>query len=633
MSLQILRDSYCTILSATIIYCYLWVNREKYGKNIARMFMITVGLALIESMAGSAERFLANGDTYHPMRLVLSWMCYCVAPGILLSVAETIMRKSAPWKRWLIAVPEMVNIMVTSTAFFAPWCFSMDASRNHFIAGPLIDIPRYSIIVYLVIAVLAAMANVRNSKYESITVIVVAILIAVNYIDETQFHYLGNVREITIAISVLAYFMYFTSIQHRDEVTRINEEFFRNEARHTKEMLDQSIETLAYTIDAKDRYTRGHSSRVASYARMIGKVLGKTEEECRQIFLCGLLHDIGKISVSGAIINKPDRLTDEEYEKIKKHPLNGAKILEKMKDIPYLREGARYHHERYDGKGYPEGLAGEEIPEIARIIAVADAYDAMTSYRSYRPAMDQVTVKQEIWKGMGTQFDPLFAKVMISLIDADINYEMREIPGETGEIEFDAADKKIVWSAAPKGQNADAALTAETDENVLARFINAEDKWADPSDNFEITDRPGTIRFHSTAGPDAMYVWNSPAILVYSSDDGTPTGAQYDELGVFMSAGYSWSAGSSDYEYASFSKNDAFESWDNWIAQNKAGMDYFVDYIRKGTEIQLKIYNELLTMEAHLVLKEGYKNRIYLTVSGERCTISDIGAASQIPDC
>lgn len=623
MSLQILRDSYSTILCAIIVYSYIGLNKKKYEKNITRMFIIIVALSLIETIGSSAERILANNETYHPMRLVLSWMCYCVAPGILLSVAETIMRKSAPWKRWLIAVPEMINIIVTSTAFFAPWCFSMDASSNHFIAGPLIDIPRYSIIVYLVIAVFAAMSNVRNSKYESITVIVAAILISINYIDETKFHYLGNVRELTIAISVLAYFMYFVSVQHIDEVTQINEDFYRTDAKHTKEMLDQSIETLAYTIDAKDRYTRGHSSRVARYARMIGKVMGKTEEECRQIFLCGLLHDIGKISISNAIINKPGRLTEEEYEKIKKHTVNGALILEKMKDIPYLREGARYHHERYDGKGYPEGLAGEAIPEIARIIAVADSYDAMTSYRSYRPAMDQVTAKQEIWKGMGTQFDPLIAKVMISLIDADNNYEMREIPGEASEIEFDDANVEIVWSAAPKGQNDD-ALMAESDENVLARFINAEDKWATPSGNIEITDQMGTIRFHSVTSPGAKYVWNSPVILVYSSDDGIPKSNQYDELGVFMSAGYSWSAGSSEYEYASFSKNEAFESWDNWIAQNHAGMDYFVDYIRKDDEVQLKIYNELLTMEAHLAMKKGYKNKIYLTVSGELCTISDM---------
>lgn len=624
MFLQILRDSYGPILCAVIIYTYILVNRKKYGLKIASLFTIIVGLSLIETIGGSAERFLANSETYHPMRLVLSWLCYCVAPGILLAVAETTMRRSALWKRWLIAVPEIINIIVTSTAFFGPWCFSMNAEQNRFCSGPLIFVPRYSIIVYLVIAIVAAVANVRKSKHENITIIIAAILISINYIDERQFHYLGNVRELTIAISVLAYFMYFVSIQHIDEVNEINDEFYRNEARHTKEMLDQSIETLAYTIDAKDRYTKGHSSRVAKYARMIGKVNGKSEEECREIFLCGLLHDIGKISVSGAIINKPGKLTAEEYEKIKKHPLNGAIILEKMRDIPYLRDGARYHHERYDGKGYPEGLVGENIPEIARIIAVADSYDAMTSYRSYRPVMSQAEVKHEIWKGMGTQFDPLFAKIMISLIDSDINYEMREIPGEADEIEFDDSDMEIVWTVPPKEQGEDIIPMEDAEENVLARFVNTETRWANPSGSVEITDNKGTIGFHSQTWPDAKYVWYCPSILVFSSDDGTTTSNKYDELGVFVSAGYSWRAGSADYEYITFSKNEAFESWDNWIAQNKAGMDYFVDYVRIGREIQLKIYNELLTVNAHLFLKDGNKNKVYLTVTGELCSISEL---------
>lgn len=620
---QIIRDSYSTILCAIIIFGYILVNKKRYGKRITNLFATTMGLALVEAVASSAERYIANSPTYHPMRLVLSWLCYCIAPAILLTVAETIIRKSSIWKRLLLAVPEFINIIVTSTAFFGPWCFSMNAEENHFVGGPLIDVPRYSVIVYLVIAVLVALANVRHSKYECLTVIIAAILIAINYIDEREFHYLGNVRELTIAISILAYFMYFVSMQHMDEVSELSDEFYQNEAKRTKEMLDQSIETLAYTIDAKDRYTKGHSSRVAKYSRMICKVLGRTEEECRQVYLCGLLHDIGKISISGAIINKPGRLTDEEFSTIKKHPVNGAKILEKMRDIPYLQDGARYHHERYDGKGYPDGLKGENIPEIARIIAVADSYDAMTSYRSYRPVMEQAIVKQELWKGMGTQFDPLFAKVMISLIDADFKYEMREIPGETDEIDFDNLGEEITWNIASKEQFVDQNETNEEEENVFARFIHSEEKWANPVKNVEITNQTGTIKFHSVTSPNAKYVWNSPMIMVFSSDDGTSTGSHYDELGVFMSAGYSWSAGSSDYEYASFSRNEAFENWDNWISQNKAGMDYYVDCIRVGKEVQLKIYNDLLTMDAHLILKEDYTNRIFFTVSGELCKISD----------
>lgn len=624
MAIQILQDSYGTFLCSIIIFCYISINKKKYGLKLVRLFMVTICLALIETVAGSAERFLGECATYHPMRLVLSWLCYCVAPGILLSVAETIMRKAEPWKKWLIAVPEIINIIVSSTAFFAPWCFTMEASANHFVPGPLIVVPRYSIIIYLIIVIVVAFINVRKSKMECITVLIGALLIAINYIDETEMRILGNVRELTIAITILAYFMYFLSSQHMDEVKEINETHDKDIEKQTRKLLDQSIETLAYTIDAKDRYTKGHSSRVAKYARMIGKVMGKSEEECRQIYLCGLLHDIGKIAISSAIINKPGKLTVEEYDLIKKHPVNGAKILEKMKDIPYLQDGAKYHHERYDGTGYPEGLASDAIPEIGRIIAVADAYDAMTSYRSYRPVMDQAIVKQEIWEESGTQFDPLFAKIMISLIDADIHYDMREKIGEQDEIEFEGMDTEIVWSVDPKSQNADVLRMLETGENELAAFINAEDKWSNPTECFEITNKKGRIKFHVKARPEAQYVWNSPAVLIYSSENGTPTGDKYEELGVFMSAGYSWKAGSSDYEYSSITKNEAFKNWDNWKAQNKSGMDYYVDYVRNNNEVVLKIYNDLLTMDAHLVMKENYRKKMYITVSGEWCNIYNV---------
>ena len=191
-------------------------------------------------------------------------------------------------------------------------------------------------------------------------------------------------------------------------------------------MVSQTTAALAEAIDAKDKYTNGHSRRVAEYSAMIAKAAGKDEEECREIYLAALLHDVGKIGVPGSIISKEGKLTDEEFEKIKMHPVIGESILSKIEISPSLSIGAHYHHERYDGKGYPEGLKGEEIPEIARIIAVADAYDAMTSKRSYRDSLSQEVVRGQIEKGTGTQFDPKFAKIMLKFIDEDKEYNMRQ---------------------------------------------------------------------------------------------------------------------------------------------------------------------------------------------------------------
>lgn len=188
----------------------------------------------------------------------------------------------------------------------------------------------------------------------------------------------------------------------------------------------QIMLTLANTIDAKDKYTNGHSLRVAEYAREIARRVGKTEQEQEDIYYVGLLHDIGKIGISNSIINKTSGLTEAEYETIKGHTVIGAEILDNMTEIPGLAVGAHWHHEQFDGGGYPEGLSGDAIPETARIIGVADAYDAMASKRSYRDVLPQSVVRAEIEKGSGTQFDPKFANVMIGMIDEDTDYRMRE---------------------------------------------------------------------------------------------------------------------------------------------------------------------------------------------------------------
>jgi putative two-component system response regulator len=165
---------------------------------------------------------------------------------------------------------------------------------------------------------------------------------------------------------------------------------------------------------------------VAGYARHIAYKLGWLEEEQRRIYFMGLLHDIGKIGVPEAIINKTTHLTDEEYGKIKQHTVIGSEILDLVAEFPELAIGARSHHERYDGKGYPDGFAGSQIPVYARVIAVADAYDAMTSRRSYRDVLPQNVVRSEIAKGRGTQFDPQFADVMLQIIDSDTDYQLCE---------------------------------------------------------------------------------------------------------------------------------------------------------------------------------------------------------------
>ena len=199
-----------------------------------------------------------------------------------------------------------------------------------------------------------------------------------------------------------------------------------NAHKEVKTLSVEVMEALAHTIDAKDEYTRGHSTRVANYSRMIARKMNLSEKQCDNIYYMALLHDIGKIGVANSIINKPARLTAEEYDEIKRHPLTGFEILSEIHSRPDLATGARWHHERYDGKGYPDGLKMSDIPLEARIIAVADAYDAMTSNRSYRKYLGQDVVRKEIETNINIQFDEIPAKCMLEIMDEDKDYTLHE---------------------------------------------------------------------------------------------------------------------------------------------------------------------------------------------------------------
>ena len=227
-------------------------------------------------------------------------------------------------------------------------------------------------------------------------------------------------------LTLVAIILIYRRNKQISEFQNAEVEYLKSQQRFSQRLFEQTATALVNAIDAKDTYSHGHSLRVAEYSEKIARMSGKSEEDCYKIYYAALLHDVGKIGILNSIINKKGKLTSEEYDVIKQHPVMGNQILSSIVEYPYLSIGAHYHHERYDGQGYPDHLKGDDIPEIARIISVADAYDAMSSNRSYREAIPQNLVREEIVKGTGTQFDPVFAKIMLELIDQDVNYDMRE---------------------------------------------------------------------------------------------------------------------------------------------------------------------------------------------------------------
>ncbi len=219
-------------------------------------------------------------------------------------------------------------------------------------------------------------------------------------------------------------------VKHTIELSRLQADLQNEVSIKTlkiEHLTEEIMLSLSKAVDAKDHYTNGHSERVAGYSVMLAKKMGMDEEKQREIYSMGLLHDVGKIGVSEAILNKPARLSDEEFNEIKTHTVKGYEILKTITELPSLATGARWHHERYDGTGYPDGKKGEDIPLAARIICVADSYDAMSSTRSYSKPREQEKVRAEIVRCSGTQFDPLAAEKMIELIDEDPDYLMNEL--------------------------------------------------------------------------------------------------------------------------------------------------------------------------------------------------------------
>ncbi|MDD5065694.1 MAG: HD domain-containing protein [bacterium] len=177
-----------------------------------------------------------------------------------------------------------------------------------------------------------------------------------------------------------------------------------------------TVKSLSAAIDAKDKYTIGHSERVTQYSLLLAKALRLDPDFIRIVELSGLLHDIGKIGIDDKILTKPARLTPEEYEVIKKHPIIGEEIIKPIRELNEILPGIRNHHERWDGKGYPDGLSGSNIPLLGRIITLADCYDAMTSDRPYRVTMNRADAETEVRQCSGTQFDPDLARVFLKVI-------------------------------------------------------------------------------------------------------------------------------------------------------------------------------------------------------------------------
>lgn len=378
-----------------------------------------------------------------------------------------------------------------------------------------------------------------------------------------------------------------------EHARKVEIETYKEAQKKEHALFEQTAEALANAIDAKDKYTHGHSARVAMYSTQIAREAGKSEEECEQVYFAALLHDVGKIGVPDAIINKDGKLTNDEFAWIKLHPVFGNQILSSIQQSPYLSIGAHYHHERYDGRGYPEGLKGGDIPDIARIIAVADSYDAMTSKRSYRDPLPQQIVREELVKGMGTQFDAEYARIMLRLIDRDVEYRMRE-------------------------------REEETDEAFITR-MHCESLYHECSVGFQITDTITKIRLFSKADEGFEEIESLPTLLLFDALDGRvhEDASQHREL-LFMEYGQIRFDGRTVCEEARKIETRVMKDETSLAKTGTARHTaYEIEAVRHRDHALIRISDGQKIVQSIVAFPDSSRFA-YLSLTGEHCTISSI---------
>ncbi len=411
-----------------------------------------------------------------------------------------------------------------------------------------------------------------------ISIVIMLIQFPVYIINLVRDHTLMSIPGFFTGVFTIIMIMIIYLKQHRLE----------EEEKRMRHLFEQTATALVNAIDAKDRYTHGHSARVADYSRKIAELAGKNAQECEEIYYAALLHDVGKIGVLRSIINKPGKLTKEEYEMIKQHPAMGAMILEKISEYPYLSIGAHWHHERFDGGGYPDGLKGEDIPEIARIISVADAYDAMSSLRSYRDPIPQDKVREEIVKYAGTQFDPGFARMMIRLIDEDAEYDMKE-RSEAGGL-FD-----------------DGGFAVGEHRSVIGPGIL-------------ITSFMTTIKLSVASDDEPTGVVPSPSMVLFDSLDGIVHSKEkeVEEL-LYFEYGEVWFDGRTVTGGARKIQSTSRENISNDVHKG----EYRIEAVRVKDHARVVITGENLVTDTIIALPDSTRY-MYIGLTGEHCRINGL---------
>ncbi len=586
------------ISAATAFFMALTKTMDRERK----FYLILTNIFSVVLLLSDRAAYLYRGDTSafgYLMVRVSNFMVFAMVLFILwafnhyvrdIYVDETGL-KTVPFRLRLIDYLIITGVILLIISQYTGLYYTFDATNHYqrsqgYVIG--MSIPLAVLLLQLSV-VIQYHKYLRKSLIASLILFTTMPLVA--GVLQLKFYGLSLINITTGFLSTMLYLFALRDMnQTVDRARKIEIDYLKKETEETRHLFTQTAEALASAIDAKDKYTKGHSSRVAEYSRKIAELAGKNQQECDEIYYAALLHDVGKIGISRSILTKDGKLTEEEYEEIKQHPVIGAQILSSISESPYLSIGAQSHHERYDGRGYPSGLKGNDIPEIARIIAVADAYDAMTSKRSYRDAVPQQVVREEFVKCTGTQFDPEFAKIMLHLIDLDSEYQMKE--------------KEEVKELSGKSELVCKQYRTSVSEGIV------------------VTDEKTNIKLTST--PDAGYSPEHamPSIILFDSldariheDEKNAQRLNYFEYAEIRFDGTFVCKGARKIQ-PQVKKNENFEMISKSISYN-------VEAVKIKDHVLIRILSDMARLEFIIALPDSAR-WAYMGLTGENCHITNV---------
>ncbi|MBP3754018.1 MAG: HD domain-containing protein [Lachnospiraceae bacterium] len=495
--------------------------------------------------------------------------------------------ENAPKRLKAAAVFAILSGVFLIINLFTGWIYSVDAS-NMYHRGALFII-NYLFVFMGPILDLTVVVQYRkkiSKKLVKSFLLFIIVPIAAGIIQAVKY----GVSLISMSLAVVSIFLYtFAYEDINDKVVDAKD----SEVEHLKinqskieNLFEQTIKAFVNAIDARVDYAEGHSVRVADYAYMLAQMNGKSEEECKDIYQAALLHDVGKIGIPDEILKKDSDLTEEEVDTMRQEPLIGERILSGISGYPGLLLGAKYHMERYDGSGFPVGLKGNEIPEAARIIAIAECYDSMTTRNSYREPLPQSVVREEFIKESGYKYDPLYTGIMLQLIDSDVDYQMKE---ETENV-----------------------------DTIFKNEFSCDEFRSAISYGIRIRPEKKIIAFSATPiNEDEPF--SSPAIIVFDSmdervhdTDKAIKDTRYVEFGEVWFDGHFVCSGARNIKLISLEKIEQDED-----------ETYFMEIARNRDHVQLKLEGKGYRSEVVLALPDSSKYA-YIGLTGENCHISSI---------